>query len=156
MTFITPNPDFGVRLHERFSSTGTMGTLGARLVRVGPGEVELELPYHHGVSQNNGFFHGGIIGTMLDTACGYAALTIMPADDEVLTVEYKINFLSPAAGELLVARGRVLRAGKTLTICEADGIMAVDGKEKCVARMTATMIATKLTTLGQGETDVIV
>lgn len=141
--FRIPNPDFEMRIRDRFIATGTMRTLGSRLILVKPGQAELALPYCDGVSQNNGFFHGGIIGTLLDTACGYAALTVMSADAEVLTVEYKTNFLAPAAGELLIARGQVIRAGRTLIICEADGVMLTEGGEKRVARMTATMMAVK-------------
>lgn len=153
MSFTIYNPDFAGRIRQRFAATGTMVTLGSRLVRTGPGEAELELPYRHGVSQNNGFFHGGIIGTLLDTACGYAALTVMPAEAEVLTVEYKTNFLAPAAGELLIARGRVIRAGRTLIVCEADGVVPLAGSEKCVARMTATMMAVNGAELARKDND---
>lgn len=153
MSFTIHNPDFAARIRRRFAATGTMATLGSRLVRTGPGEAELELPYRHGVSQNNGFFHGGIIGTLLDTACGYAALTVMPAEAEVLTVEYKTNFLAPAAGELLIARGRVIRAGRTLIVCEADGVVPLAGSEKCVARMTATMMAVNCAELARKDND---
>ncbi len=145
MSFSVRNPEYETRIHERFSTTGTMETLAARLVRLAPGEAELELPFRHGLSQTNGFFHGGIIGTMLDTVCGYAALTLMRAEDEVLTVEYKANFLAPAAGELLLARGRVMRNGRRIIVCEADGLMKGDDNgEKLVARMTATMMAVRL------------
>jgi uncharacterized protein (TIGR00369 family) len=145
LSFTVRNPEYEARIRERFATTGTMETLAARLMRLAPGEADLELPFRHGLSQTNGFFHGGIIGTMLDTVCGYASLTLMRAEDEVLTVEYKTNFLAPAAGELLLARGRVMRNGRRIIVCEADGVMKSEGgREKLVARMTATMMAVQL------------
>jgi uncharacterized protein (TIGR00369 family) len=138
------NPDYEPRIRERFSKTGAMETLGARLNRLAPGEADLEVTYRHGLSQTNGFFHGGIIGTMLDTSCGYAALTLMRADDEVLTVEFKTNFLAPAAGNIFIARSRVIRAGRSIIVCEADGVVVTGGQEKLVAKMTATMMAVQL------------
>ncbi len=145
------NPDYELRIRERFSKTGAIETLGARLTRLAPGEADIEVTYRHGLSQTNGFFHGGIIGTMLDTSCGYAALTLMRADDEVLTVEFKTNFLAPAAGDILIARSRVLRAGRSIIVCEADGIVVTDGQEKLVAKMTATMMAVQLQSRTHGN-----
>jgi len=144
VSFAVLNPDYELRIRERFSKTGAIETLGARLTRLAPGEADLEVTYRHGLSQTNGFFHGGIIGTMLDTSCGYAALTLMRAGDEVLTVEFKTNFLAPAAGSILIARSRVIRAGRSIIVCEADGVVVTGGQEKLVAKMTATMMAVQL------------
>src|SRR5690349_13792470 len=97
-----------------------MAFLGAELARVEPGLVEIALPYRAELTQQHGFFHGGIVSTIADTAGGYAAFTLFPADASILTVEYKINLVAPADGERLVARGRVLKPGRTLTVCEFE------------------------------------
>src|SRR5687767_12584038 len=118
-----------------------METIGAALTRVEPGAVEITLPFRADLTQQHGFVHAGIVATILDSACGYAAFSLMPADAAVLTAEYKINLLRPAAGERFAARGRVLRAGKTLTVCAGE-VFAVDGgTEKAVATMLGTIMA---------------
>lgn len=111
------------------------------MTRVDAGEVEIELPFRDDLSQQHGFIHAGIITTILDSACGYAALTLMPEDAAVLTVEFKVNLLSPAKGEKMIARGRVTRPGRTVTVCAGDVFALTAGKEKIVATMLATMIA---------------
>ena len=118
-----------------------METLGAELVRVGDGEVDIALPFSDRLVQQDGFLHAGVVAGATDSACGYAALTLMDAAAEVLTVEFKINLLAPAAGERLVARGRVVRSGRNLTVCRGDAVTVSDGREKHVATMTATLIA---------------
>jgi uncharacterized protein (TIGR00369 family) len=118
-----------------------MATLGAELVHVATGEVEIALPFSKRLTQQDGYLHAGMVAGVVDSACGYAALTTMDADAEVLTVEFKINLLAPAAGERLVARGRVLRTGRTLTVCRGDAFTIKDGREKHVATLTTTMIA---------------
>ncbi len=122
-------------VRESFARQGTMGLLGAGIERIAPGEVTLTLPFRTDLSQQHGFFHGGIISTMLDTACGYAAMETRPGA-EVLTVEFKLNFTAPARGALLRATGRVIKGGRTLIVClgeaEADG--------KPCATMLATMM----------------
>ena len=117
-----------------------MATLGARLVSVAPGAVALELPFDPRLTQQNGFLHAGVVATLADNACGYAALSLMPADAEVLSVEFKVNLMRPASTPLFHAVGRVVRAGRTLTVCTAE-VRALDaGKETVVALMQATMM----------------
>lgn len=121
-----------------------MAYLGARLARVAPGCVEIEVQFRSELTQQQGFFHGGVTTAILDTACGYSALTLMPAGAEVLTVEFKINLFAPARGDKLIARGRVLRPGRTITVCQGDAYAATaDGRFHC-ATMTATMIRVDL------------
>src|SRR5256886_14312654 len=103
-----------------------MATIGAHLTGVAPGAIDIELPYRGDLTQQHGFLHAGVITIIADSACGYAALSLMPAKASVLTVEYKVNLLAPAAGERMIARGRVMKPGKTLTVCTAD-VVAVDG-----------------------------
>ena len=118
-----------------------MATIGAELVHVAPGEVDIALPFSKQLTQQDGFLHAGVVAGAADSACGYAALTTMEPGAEVLTVEFKINLLAPAAGERLLVRGRVLRAGRTLTVCRADAVTISEGQEKHVATLTATLIA---------------
>jgi len=117
-----------------------MATIGASITVVEPGEVTIELPFRSDLAQQHGFIHGGVVTMIVDTACGYAALTRMSASAAVLTAEYKINFLSPAEGEKLIARGRVLKPGRALTVCYGDVHAVKDGQEKLVATMLATMM----------------
>ena len=135
------DPDFETRVRDSFARQRAMATLGARLARVAPGEVDIELPYRADLTQQHGYLHAGIVATVLDSACGYAAFTLMPATATVLSVEFKTNLLAPAAGETFVARGRVLRSGRTITVCEASGIMREGGRETAVAHMLGTMMA---------------
>jgi uncharacterized protein (TIGR00369 family) len=118
-----------------------MATLGAEIVHVAAGEVDIELPFSERLTQQDGYLHAGVVAGTVDSACGYAALTTMVPNAEVLTVEFKINLLAPAAGERLVARGRVVRSGRTLTVCRGDAVAIEDGLEKHVATLTTTMIA---------------
>ncbi len=113
-----------------------MATIGATLSRVAPGEVDIELPFRTDLLQQAGALHAGVVSAIADTACGYAALTLMPAGSEVWSVEFKINLLAPAAGRRFLARGRVVRSGRTLTVCSAE--VATD--ERVVATMTGTFI----------------
>src|SRR6516225_4210940 len=114
------DPNYESRVRESFSRQTLMQTLAARITAIAPGEVEITMPMQGGLSQQDGFVHAGIITAIVDSACGYAALSLTPADREVLTIEYKVNFLSPAIGELFVARGRVTRSGKTITVCSGE------------------------------------
>lgn len=120
-----------------------MTTIGARLTRVTPGEVEIELPFREDLGQQHGFMHGGIVTAIVDTACGYAALSLMEPEAAVLTVEFKLNFVSPARGERLVARGRVTKPGRVLTVCLGEVVALNGGEEKPVATMLATMMAVR-------------
>jgi uncharacterized protein (TIGR00369 family) len=138
--FVAQDPDFERRVRDSFGRQQAMVLLGAQMERVAPGEVEILLPYSPRIGQQHGFVHGGMIGAVLDTACGFASLTLMPADAGVLTVEYKVNFLAPGIGERFRMIGRVRKAGRTITLAEADAFSQRDGREKLVATMTATMM----------------
>jgi uncharacterized protein (TIGR00369 family) len=118
-----------------------MATLGCRLVRVVAGEAEIEVPCRQDLTQQHGYVHAGVVAAIADTACGIAAFTLMPADAAVLSVEFKLNLLAPAAGDRLVARGRVLRPGRTLTACTGEVVAVAGGRETLVASMLATMMA---------------
>ena len=141
MTLPSPAADFEERVSASFARQPFMETLGALLIRIDAGAVEIALPYRPELTQQHGFMHAGVVATILDNACGYAAFSLMPADVAVLTVEYKINLLRPAQGEQLIARARVVRAGHTLTVCEGDAYMQTGAAEKVVATMLATIIA---------------
>lgn len=141
MPFLPADPDFETRVRDSFSRQRIMATLGARIARIAVGEVDLELPYRADLTQQHGFLHAGIVTTLLDSACGYAAFSLMPADSSVLSVEFKTNLLAPAEGELLMARAHVVRAGRTITVCECRGLMRKAGGEKEVALMVATIMA---------------
>jgi len=139
-TFEPRNPDFEACVRASFGRQKLMKTIGARLARVAPGEVEIELPFRHDLSQQHGFLHGGIIAAILDSACGYAALSLVPAASAVLTIEYKVNFVSPASGQRMVAHGHVTRPGRTITVCAGHAFALGDGMEKLVATMLLTMM----------------
>jgi uncharacterized protein (TIGR00369 family) len=139
---VTPGtPDFAERVARSFARQGLMETIGARLAAVRPGEVEIVLKVTPRVSQQHGFVHAGAVSAIADSAAGYAGLTVMPAGAGVLTVEFKINLLAPAAGERLIARGRVVRAGRTIVVAQAEVDAETDGRRKPVALLTATLMA---------------
>jgi uncharacterized protein (TIGR00369 family) len=128
------------RVRSSFDRQPFMSMIGARLTSVARGSCRIELPYSERLAQQHGYLHAGVVAAVLDTACGYAALSLMDEMSDVLTVEYKINLLSPATGEQFVARGRARRAGKTLTVCQG-AMTTLDGDAtKTVALMTATII----------------
>ncbi len=139
--FEPADPHFEARVRASFARLTLMQTLGARLTKVAPGEVEIDLPFRSDLTQQHGFLHAGIVTTIVDTACGYAAMSLMPANSEVLTVEYKVNFVSPAKGSRIVGRGRVTKSGRTLTVCAGDVFAVSDGEEQLVATMLTTMMA---------------
>jgi uncharacterized protein (TIGR00369 family) len=118
-----------------------MSTLGAELTAVGEGTLEIRLPFSPSLTQQDGYLHAGAVAAVLDSACGYAALSVAPADHEVLSVEFKVNLLAPAAGESFIAKAQVKRAGRTLTVCTADAFAVTGDKQKVVATMLATIIA---------------
>jgi uncharacterized protein (TIGR00369 family) len=128
------------RVRSNFGRQGAMATIGAELAAVGSGRVVISLPIEPRLSQQHGFLHAGVVVAALDSACGYAALTLMPDGSDVLSVEFKVNLLAPASGERLVAEGEVLRAGRTLTVCNGNAY-AEQGRERVhVATMLATMM----------------
>jgi uncharacterized protein (TIGR00369 family) len=140
MSFIAANPDFAERVRDSFARQAAMRLIGARLTQVEPGRSVIELAVRDDLTQQHGFVHGGVVGMIADSAGGYAAFTLMPADASVLTVEYKINMLAPAAGDLLIAIGEVLKPGRSVSIVRAD-VFAVQGDRRTrVAAMQQTLM----------------
>src|SRR5512139_487544 len=137
------DPRYDARVRESFARQRFLHAIGATLERVAPGEVDIRLPFRADLTQQHGFLHAGAMTTVVDTACGYAALTLMPPDAAVLSAEFKVNLLAPGAGEAIVARARVLKSGRTLSVVRGD-VFAVDrGEERLVATMLATMMAVR-------------
>jgi uncharacterized protein (TIGR00369 family) len=134
------DPRFADRVRASFARQGFMRSLGAEMTAVEPGCCEIRLPYRPELAQQHGFFHAGALASIADSAGGYAAYTLMGAEDSVLTVEYKINLLAPGQGEEAVARGRVVRAGRTLTVCQVDVFVLRDGAEIHCATQQQTVI----------------
>jgi uncharacterized protein (TIGR00369 family) len=141
--FQPADPGFEARVRASFARQQMMATLGASLERVAPGEVDVRLPFRPELTQQHGFLHAGAMTTAVDSACGYAALTLMPPGAAVLSVEFKVNLLAPGEGEAVLARGRVLKAGRTLTVCSGEVVALRGGAEKLVATMTATMMTVR-------------
>lgn len=141
MDTVPQAPDWDGRLRDSFARQPAMALVGAALGRVAPGEVEVLLPVRPELGQQHGFVHGGVVAMIADSAAGYAAFSLVPADATVLSVEYKINFLAPARGVSLAARGRVAKAGRTLSVVEVD-VLAIDGAgaETPCARMIQTVM----------------
>lgn len=128
------------RIQASFARQGAMATLGAELADVAAGHVTIAMPIEPRLSQQHGFLHAGVVVAALDSACGYAALTLMPDDAEVLTVELKVNLLAPATGDRVVAEGEVIRVGGTLTVCRGDAHTEQGSERAHVATMLATMV----------------
>ena len=137
------NSRFEQAVRDSFGAQVLMATIGARLSRVAAGEVELRLPFRSDLTQQHGFLHAGVVTAALDSACGYAAFSLMPEGAGVLSIEFKTNLLAPARGGELIARGRVVRAGRYITVCQADAFMLADGAETAVATMLATMMTVR-------------
>ena len=136
--------DYERRVRESFARQRAMETFGARLLRVAPGEVEIGFEFKEEFTQQHGYLHAGLVTALVDTACGYAALSLTEPGAEVLSVEFKLNLLSPAAGERFAARARVMRAGRNLTVCAGDFyVLKDDGGEKVVATMLGTMMTVR-------------
>ena len=133
------DPYFAARIRASFDRQKAMTLIGARLTTVAPGLVEISLPFRDDLTQQKGFLHGGVIGMIADTACGYAAYSLMPADSSLVTVEYKINILAPATASL-TARGEVVKAGRTLTITRGE-VYAQDGTQIALIQQTLMMLA---------------
>ncbi len=139
--FAPKNPDFAARVRDNFARQRALALVGAELARVEPGAVDIEVPFRPDLAQQHGYFHGGVIGMVADGAAGGAAFTLMPADSSVVSAEYKINFIAPAEGERLIARGRVLKPGRTLCICQVDVAVVREGVETPCAVMLQTVMA---------------
>jgi len=140
MSFQPPDPQYENRVRTSFARQLFMDFLGAQLIVVRPGYCEIHLPYREELSQQHGFFHGGTIGTIADNAAGYAAYSLMEADATILTVEFKLNLLAPGNGTLLIARGHVIKPGRTLTVCQSDVFVMKNGEEKQCAVALVTLI----------------
>lgn len=137
------DPLYDARVRASFERQRAMQTIGARLVRVEPGEVELELPFREDLTQQHGFLHAGIVTAIADSACGYAALSLMDRESAVLSVEYKVNLLAPAVGERMRAVGRVVKSGRTLMVCTGEVIAVAGGEESVVTLMQGTMMSVR-------------
>ncbi|HEX3280361.1 MAG TPA: PaaI family thioesterase [Pyrinomonadaceae bacterium] len=138
------NPSFALEVEQSFARQAIMKLIGARLSLIEPGVVEITLPYRSDLTQQQGFLHAGVVTTIADSACGYAAYSLMPAGSEVLSVEFKVNLLRPAQGESFLARAEVIKAGRTLTVVRADVFgVTQDGNRELVATMQGTMIAVR-------------
>ena len=139
--FQPPDPNYTERVLVSFRQQTIMAAIGASVRSVAPGAVEIELPFRAELCQQDGFLHAGIVTTIVDSACGYAAYTLMPDGARVLSVEFKINFLAPAVGNRFIARGRVARAGRTVTVCMGEVVALTGDAERSIALMQATMMA---------------
>jgi uncharacterized protein (TIGR00369 family) len=128
------------RVRESFARQELINTLNGKIAHISPGELHIIAPFDERFTQQDGFLHAGVITTLMDSACGYAAYTLMPEDSRVLSVEFKVNFLSPAVGEQFRAEGRVAKPGKTISVCEGKLFAIQDEGEKLIAMMQATMI----------------
>ncbi|MGI9317633.1 MAG: PaaI family thioesterase [bacterium] len=141
------DPCFADRVRDSFHKQDALLTIGAAIQQVEPGRVEIGFEYDQRLTQQHGFIHAGILSTVLDSACGYAAYSLMPADAGVLTVEFKINLLSPAKGERFVALGEVKKPGRTITVAEGH-MFAWNGEQR---KLIATMTGTLMTITGRNE-----
>ena len=135
-----PNPFFAEDIEKSFAKQTIMSLIGAELARVEPGVVEIALPFRADLAQQHGYLHAGIVATIADSACGYAAYSLMPPNSEVLSVEFKVNLLRPAKGEHFVAVAEVVKSGRTLTVVRADVFGIDEGKRELIATMLGTMI----------------
>jgi uncharacterized protein (TIGR00369 family) len=135
------DPNFEKRVRDSFALQKAMRTLGITIERLVAGEIELGMPYAEAYTQQHGFIHAGIMTAALDSACGYASYSLMPANAEVLTIEFKTNLLAPAKGARFVFRAKVVKPGRTITVCEAQAYAHSNDGEKLVATMTGTLMA---------------
>lgn len=144
MHFKARSENFSERVEKSFAAQTAMQTLGIRLDKVLPGNVTLKMPFADILTQQHGFIHAGIITTAMDSACGYAAFSLMDDESEVLTVEFKTNLLAPAAGEHFLFDGSVVKSGRALTVCEGKAFaLSADKDDRLVATMSATMMAVR-------------
>ena len=138
---VTPrDPKFEARVRASFEKQRLMQTIGATLAEIRPGHVSIHMPVRDDLTQQHGFLHAGVIAAVADSACGYAALTLMAREAAVLSVEFKVNMLAPAAGDAIVARADVIRPGRTIMVCRADVVAITGDEEKLVAAMQGTMM----------------
>ena len=140
MNYSSKDPNFKTKVVESFKRQAFMSLLGAGLIKTEPGYCEIHLPYSKQLTQQHGFFHAGVIGTLADTAAGYAAFSLMNFDSSILTVEFKLNLIAPGEGELLIGVSNVLKCGKTLTICRSEVYIVKNGMKKLCAASQSTLI----------------
>ena len=136
--FTPKDPDYEQRVRASFERQAAMKTIGAFLTEIEPGHVVIELPYSQALTQQHGFLHAGMVATALDSACGYAAFTLMPHEAGILTIEYKINLLAPGKGQLFRMEATVVKPGRNITLVEGKAFAIDEGKGKLIATMTAT------------------
>ena len=141
MSFQPLDPDFENKIKESFYRQEFMDFIGAEISDMGPGYCEIQVLYKKELSQQHGYFHGGVIGTLADNSGGYAAFTLMPSDASILTVEYKLNLIAPGDGELLIARAQVIKPGRTLTICRPEVFVVKNGVKTLCATALMTLMA---------------
>jgi uncharacterized protein (TIGR00369 family) len=139
--FASPDPDWEAKIRDSFARQGAMATVGARLVHLEPGHCHIAVDYADAIAQQHGYVHGGVVGMIADSAGGYAGFSMMPPGSSVLTVEYKMNLLAPADGQTILAKGRVLKPGRTLVVTQADVFAIRDGQPKLCATMLQTLMA---------------
>lgn len=140
---VARDPEFEARVRASFAKQVFMSTVGARLERVLPGEVAIALPFRADLTQQHGFLHAGVVTSVVDSACGYAALSLMEPGAAVLSVEFKVNLLAPAAGSSFLAIGRVVRAGRTLTVCAGELHAIQEERDTVVALLQGTMMSVR-------------
>ncbi len=141
MTLKPLDPDYENKVRQSFARQQFMTYIGAQLTEVQPGYCEIHLPYKKDLSQQHGFFHGGVVGTIADNCGGYAAFSLMDADSSILTVEYKLNLTAPADGNVLIGRAQVTKPGRTLTVCTSNVYVVKKGVEKLCATCLMTLMA---------------
>ncbi|MGC4024294.1 MAG: PaaI family thioesterase [Mesorhizobium sp.] len=137
---IVPAEDFDERVRSSFAKQKAMATVGAELTLVAPGTIEIEMPFSDALTQQHGFLHAGIISAALDSACGYAAYTLMPPSAGVLTIEFKVNLLAPGKGDRFLFRGSVTKPGRTIIVADGEAYAISDGEAKLIATMTGTLM----------------
>ena len=143
MSLTSIDPNCEKRIRESFTQQKVMAEFGAVLTDVLPGTVEIQLPFNEKLTQQHGYLHAGVVATIADSAGGYAGYTLMPAGSQVVAVEFKVNFLVPAIGEKITARGEVIKSGGTLTVCRVDVFCYKDGQRKLCAVMQQTLMCIK-------------
>ena len=138
--FVPPDPEYAARVRSSFDRQGAMRLIGARIADLGPGYCAIELPFRRDLTQQHGYIHAGIVSAIADSAGGYAGFTLFPSDSSVLTVEYKLNLLAPAAGERLIAEAEVLKPGRTLAITRGEVYAETAGTRTLCAVMQQTLM----------------
>lgn len=141
MQFEPKDCDWDQRVRSSFARQAAMETLRIEIADIEPGRIGLAMPYAPAYTQQHGFLHAGILTTALDSACGYAAFSLMPPEAAILTVEFKVNLLAPAKGDRFLFRARVVKPGRTLTVCEGQAFAVDQGAERLIATMTSTLMA---------------